>query len=196
MSASLDSSSCTSGPTSLATNGSILIFSEELSTLRSHSKSVSICAAWCHWLLPLTTWTRPRSWSNRLSLPDFVQLGLFFCFSGPRFSGLSNPRPTSLTPTQGSSSSAWELSSVTLRCAFLFFVVHSCQIYFQCRLIIAQMASTVCDIYNLTLGIYLATIAFVFYSPAHELMTLRLSTILITALHLHYGICVVSFKRS
>ncbi|UMM11566.1 hypothetical protein L5515_000786 [Caenorhabditis briggsae] len=74
---------------------------------------------------------------------------------------------------------------------FFFFCMGTVFSNITCRLIIAQMASTVCDIYNLTLGIYLATIALAFYSPAHELLILRLSTLVITALHLHYGICVV-----
>uniref|UniRef100_A0A8R1DN16 Ethanolaminephosphotransferase 1 n=1 Tax=Caenorhabditis japonica TaxID=281687 RepID=A0A8R1DN16_CAEJA len=74
---------------------------------------------------------------------------------------------------------------------FFFFCMGTVFSNITCRLIIAQMASTVCDIYNLTLGIYLTSIALSFYSPLHEILILRVSTLIILALHIHYGVCVV-----
>ncbi|PAV85511.1 hypothetical protein WR25_09877 [Diploscapter pachys] len=60
-----------------------------------------------------------------------------------------------------------------------------------CRLIIAQMSSTKVEIYNTSLVLYAATIVLSLYFPHYELSLLRLSTVAIVLLHVHYGVCVV-----
>ncbi|CAD6184721.1 unnamed protein product [Caenorhabditis auriculariae] len=72
-----------------------------------------------------------------------------------------------------------------------FFCMGTVYSNITCRLIIAQMSNTICDIYNLTLLIYLSVIGYSFYQPAHELFVLRISTVAILLLHIHYGVCVV-----
>ncbi|CAB3407084.1 unnamed protein product [Caenorhabditis bovis] len=60
-----------------------------------------------------------------------------------------------------------------------------------CRLIIAQMSNTMCEVYNTTLAIFLSTIALAFFQPSLELLILRVATVAITLVHVHYGVCVV-----
>ncbi|CAI5439679.1 unnamed protein product [Caenorhabditis angaria] len=60
-----------------------------------------------------------------------------------------------------------------------------------CRLIIAQMSNSIAEIFNFALTIYIFAIGLAFQFPNFELSILRISTILITLIHVHYGVCVV-----
>ncbi|CAI4230076.1 unnamed protein product [Auanema sp. JU1783] len=72
-----------------------------------------------------------------------------------------------------------------------FFCVGTVFSNVACRLIISQMSSTRACVWNSMLAIYVAVAGLSFLLPVFELTLLRVSTIVITGLHLHYGVCVV-----
>ena len=63
----------------------------------------------------------------------------------------------------------------------------------QCRLIVSQMSSTRCELFNwLLLPLTLSTLSAILCNLSHyELLLLRANGLLYTLLHLHYGVCVV-----
>ena len=81
-----------------------------------------------------------------------------------------------------------EYCGIHFNCNFLniFFI-------WQCRLIVSQMSSTRCELFNWFLfPLTISTICVLCWNfNQYEVIVLRFNTLLFTVLHLHYGICVV-----
>ncbi len=68
-------------------------------------------------------------------------------------------------------------------------------IFVKCRLIVAQMTSTRCEIFNwifIPLTTVVAIIALTSINALHEVYLLYFMALLVTLGHVHYGICMVN----
>lgn len=90
---------------------------------------------------------------------------------------------------------AWAVLSPTDVCGsdprMFFFAMGTVFSNIACRLIIAQMSSQRCEVFNALLIGYACLAGVVFLLPSMELVLLRLATLVIVLLHVHYGVCVV-----
>lgn len=66
-------------------------------------------------------------------------------------------------------------------------------VFKQCRLIVSQMSSTRCELFNLLLiPVAFTAMSSIFWNlQGYELLLLRLITLATTLFHIHYAICVV-----